>query len=78
MYCKTVNVIVQSKSFYHVYDMPDFVKDKILLEANRQLQAAQLADYKIEWLVSEERAVEQLKQLFSEYNIDISVKFFPE
>ncbi|AZQ47339.1 hypothetical protein ACJTM1_11705 [Bacillus sp. GX] len=33
---------------------------------------------KVEWLVSEEKAVEQLKRLFKRMDIDIEVKYYPE
>ena len=71
-------LIMQSRSFYHVDDMPDFAKNKVLQEATRQLEAANKAGYKVEWLVSEEKALEQLERFFKSNNIDITVKYFPE
>ena len=69
---------VQQKSFYHVNDMPDFAKNKVLEEARRQIDAAGAADYKVEWLVSDESAVNQLTEFFKEHNVDIIVTFYPE
>lgn len=71
-------LIMQAKSFYHVYDMPSFAKTKILEEDQRQLEAANAAKYKVEWLVSEKNAVEQLQRFFSEHDMDIKVTFYPE
>ncbi len=71
-------LIMQAKSFYHVYDMSNFAKTKILEEAQRQLEAANAAKYKVEWLVSEKNAVEQLQRFFSEHDMDIKVTFYPE
>lgn len=33
-------LVMQQKSFYHVNDMPDFAKNKVLEEARRQIDAA--------------------------------------
>ena len=71
-------LISKSKSFYHVDDMPGFASAVILKQANRQLEAANLAGYKVEWLVSEEKAAGQLRGLFNRNNIGISVRFYPE
>ncbi len=71
-------LVMQQKFFYHVYDMPDFAKNKVLEEAQRQIDAAELADYKIEWLVSDEDAVSQLIEFFKEKNVDIIVSYYPE
>mgnify|MGYP004658542601 CR=1 FL=1 len=71
-------LILNKKSFYHVDDMPDFAKNKILQEAQRQIDSAILANYKVEWLISDKSAVEQLKKLFEKNNIKIEIKFFPE
>lgn len=69
---------VKQKSFYHVNDMPEFAKIKVLKEAERQIAAADMAKYKVEWLVSDKKAVEQLTILFKEKNIDIKVTYYPE
>lgn len=71
-------LILNKKSFYHVDDMPDFAKNKILQESQRQIDSAILANYKVEWLISDKSAVEQLKKLFEKNNIKIEIKFFPE
>ena len=71
-------LVMQQKSFYHVNDMPDFAKNKVLEEARRQIDAAGAADYKVEWLVSDESAVNQLTEFFKEHNVDIIVTFYPE
>lgn len=71
-------LIMKQKSFYHVDDMPDFVKNKVLQEAQRQIDSASLAGYKVEWLVSDESAVYQLKNLFKSNNMDIDIRYYPE
>ena len=71
-------LIMKQKSFYHVDDMPDFAKNKVLQEAQRQIDSASLAGYKVEWLVSDESAVNQLKNLFKSNNMDIDIKYYPE
>lgn len=71
-------LIMKQKSFYHVDDMPDFAKNKVLQEAQRQIDAASLAGYKVEWLVSDERAVNQLKNLFKSNNMDIDIRYYSE
>ena len=71
-------LVMQKKSFYHVNDMPDFAKNKVLEEARRQIDAAGAPDYKVEWLVSDESAVNQLTEFFKEQNVDIIVTFYPE
>ena len=71
-------LIIKQKSFYHVEEMPKFAQDKVIQEALRQIDAAKVAEYKVEWLVSEEKAVEQLKRLFKKMDIDIEVKYYPE
>ena len=53
-------------------------KNKVLEEARRQIDAAGAADYKVEWLVSDESAVNQLTEFFKEHNVDIIVTFYPE
>lgn len=58
--------------------MPEFAQIKVIQEALRQTEAARVAEYKVEWLVSDEKAVEQLKRLFERKNIDIEVKYYPE
>lgn len=71
-------LIIKQNSFYHVDNLPAFARQKVLEEAKRQIEAASLAGYKVEWLVSEQNAVEQLTKLFSKENIDIRIFYFPE
>lgn len=71
-------LIMKQKSFYHVEDMPDFAKNKVLQEAQRQVDSATFAGYKVEWLVSDESAVKQLENLFKNNNMDIKIKYYPE
>ena len=71
-------LIMKKKSFYHVNDMPDFAKNKVLGEARRQVEAAKLASYKVEWLISDQDAVRQIKNLFKKENMDIKVIYYPE
>lgn len=52
-------LILTKKSFYHVADLPDFAREKVLQAARRQIEAATLANYKIEWLISDKKAVNQ-------------------
>ena len=71
-------LIMKQKSFYHVDDMPDFARNKVLQEAQRQVDSATLAGYKVEWLVSDKSAVKQLENLFKNNNMDIKIKYYPE
>ncbi|AGX44621.1 hypothetical protein [Clostridium saccharobutylicum] len=71
-------LIIKQKSFYHVEDLPKFAQNKVIQEAMRQIDSAKAAGYKVEWLVSEEKAVNQLTRLFERENIDITVKYYPE
>jgi len=50
----------------------------ILEPATRQLAAAQAAGYKVEWLVSDEKAVQQLTEYFKSKSINIVVKLLKE
>ncbi len=71
-------VMQPNSSIYKVYDKPEFLRRKILDEAVRQVQAAKHNGLKVEWLVSDKEAVNQLKRFFKENGIDINVKYFPE
>ncbi|MCI8410442.1 MAG: hypothetical protein HFJ09_14425, partial [Lachnospiraceae bacterium] len=71
-------LIMKQKSFYHVNDLPDFAKNKVLLEAQRQLDAAAQAGYNVEWLVSDVNAANQLRELFKNKNMDIKITYYPE
>jgi len=37
-----------------------------------------LAGYKVEWLVSGKKAINQLEALFHNNNMDIKIKYYPE
>ena len=71
-------LVMSKRSFYFVYDKGDFAKNKVLRQANRQVEVANAVGYKVEWLVSNEKAVEQISRLFKENNINIVVRFYPE
>jgi hypothetical protein len=72
-------LVMDQSSIYHVLDKPEFLTTKSILEpAQRQLAAAKAAGYKVEWLVSDEKAVQQLTQYFKDKNIDITVKLLKE
>ena len=42
------------------------------------MTAATAAGYKVEWLVSDQNAVDQLSQLFKNQHMDIIVTYYPE
>ena len=71
-------LIMKQKSFYHVEDLPKFAQDKVIKEAMRQIESSSVVGYKVEWLVSDEKAVEQLTRLFKKENINITVRYYPE
>ena len=71
-------ILNKNRSFYHVYDSGYIAQRAVLRQAHRQIEAANAVGYKVEWLVSDEKAVKQISQLFKENDINISVKFFPE
>ena len=71
-------LVMQQRSFYKVDELPEFAKNKVINEATRQLAATDIVGYQVEWLVSNEDAVEQLAKLFKEKNINIVIKYFPE
>jgi|GEM_PF-1535686 len=71
-------LVIQQKSFYHVNDLPDFARNKVLQEAMRQVEAANNVGYTVEWLISDPKAVAQLTDFFKSKNINIVVKYFPE
>jgi chorismate mutase len=71
-------LVIQQKSFYHVNDLPDFARNKVLQEAMRQVEAANNVGYTLEWLISDPKAVAQLTDFFKSNNINIVVKYFPE
>ena len=71
-------ILNKKRSFYHVYDYGYIAQKRVLEQANRQIETANAFGYKVEWLVSDEKAVEQISRLFKENNINIIVKFYPE
>ena len=71
-------ILNKKRSFYHVYDYGYIARKRVLEQANRQVEVANSVGYKVEWLVSDEKAVEQISRLFKENNINIIVKFYPE
>lgn len=71
-------LILSQKSYYHVEDMPSFAREGVLKEARRQIDAARAAEYKVEWLVSDQKAVEQLTRFFQSEGLPITVKYYPE
>jgi len=71
-------VLQPNNSMYRVYDKPAFLRQKVLDEAIRQTQAANVKGLKVEWLVSDQTAVNQLTQFFAEKNVNIIVKFLAE
>jgi hypothetical protein len=72
-------LIMDKSSIYYVAEKPDFLNISSVLEpAQRQLSAAKSVGYKVEWLVSDEKAVQQLTQYFKDKNIDITVKLLKE
>ena len=71
-------LIMSDRSYYHVNDMPEFARSGVLAQAQRQLAAANAANYSVEWLVSNQRAVNQLTTLFRKQNVNIIVTYYPE
>jgi len=71
-------ILQPNNSFYHVYDKPPFLRQKVLDEAIRQTEAASVKGLTVEWLVSDQKALTQLTQFFSENNMNITVKFLAE
>nr|WP_299172748.1 hypothetical protein [uncultured Allomuricauda sp.] len=71
-------ILQPNNSFYHVYDKPPFLRQKVLDEAIRQVEAASAKNLTVEWLVSDQKALTQLTQYFSENNVNIMVKFLAE
>lgn len=71
-------ILNKKRSFYHVYDRGYKAQKRVLEQANRQIETANAVGYKVEWLVSDEKAVEQISRLFKENNINIIVKFYQE
>jgi LysM repeat protein len=70
-------LVQKKKTVYHVYDVP-YAQNKILAEAKRQADAAEFNGLSVEWKVSDQEAVSQMKRFFAEHKININVVFYPE
>lgn len=57
-------LVIQQKSFYHVNDLPEFARNKVLQEAIRQMEAASSVGYTVEWLIFDPKAITQLTDFF--------------
>lgn len=57
-------LVTSPTSIYYVADKPAFLNQSILNEATRQVDAATAANLQVEWLVSNETAATQLRNLF--------------
>ena len=62
---------MSERSIYHVADLPGFASTDSLNRERRQLEADNALDYRVEWLVSDQRIVDQLTALFKEQNMEI-------
>lgn len=71
-------LVMAARSQYHVADLPSFAKDSVLKEARRQVTAASRIGARVEWLVSEARAESQLRQLFTDKGVAVTVRLLPE
>ena len=71
-------LVMSNRSMYHAKKLSAFMQQKLLDKTNRQFETASAAGYKLEWIVSDKTAVEQLTQFFAEQNIDIIVTYYPE
>ena len=71
-------VLQPNNSMYNVYDKPEFLRQKVLDEAIRQTQAANIKGLTVEWLVSDKISVDQLTRFFAEKNVNIIVKYLAE
>ncbi len=58
--------------------MPPFTREGVLKEAHHQIEADRAAEYDIEWLVSDQKVVEQLLRLFQSKCLPINVKSYPK
>ena len=50
----------------------------IILEAIREWEAANFAEYELEWIINNKEVVMQLENLFSKQNLKIKIKFLSE
>ncbi len=71
-------VLQPNNSMYRVYDKSEFLRQKVLDEAIRQTQAANAKGLTVEWLVSDQTAVNQLTQFFTDKNVNVVVKYLAE
>ena len=71
-------LVMDKHSIYYVKEKIPVLNKKILKQAIRQLEAANSVGYKVEWLVSDQKAVDQMIELFNENNLDIIVTYYPE
>ena len=71
-------LVKSERSYYRVDRLSSFMKQQLANKAKRQLETANAAGYKLEWIVSDKTAVEQLTRFFSEQNMDIIVTYCPE
>ena len=71
-------LVMDKYSIYYVKEKISVLNKNILKQANRQLEAANSVGYKVEWLVSDQKAVDQMIELFNENNLDIIVTYYPE
>ena len=60
------------------HDVADKIAQAGTMETKYLVNTAGAADYKVEWIVSDESAVNQLTEFFKEKNVDIIVTFYPE
>lgn len=71
-------LVMSQRSIYHVADMPPFAREQMLAEAGRQVAAASPAGLRVEWLISDARAMQQLDDLFKAEKIMITLRLVPE
>lgn len=75
---QSIKLITNKNSIYFIENQPDFVKNMIILEAIREWEAANFAEYELEWIINNKEVVMQLENLFSKQNLKIKVKFLSE
>jgi hypothetical protein len=72
-------LVTSPNSLYYVEDVPEFLQQKVLAEAKRQIEAAKANNLSVEWLVSDERAVAQIDTLLRSQPTPLPIKviYFP-
>ena len=76
---KDGKLVMEQSSIYHVLDKPEFLREESILKpALRQVEAAKSAGYKVEWLVSDQKAVDQLRLYFGSNKVEIVVSLLNE